>query len=160
MGDRDDMVARFWSYVDKSGGPDACWPWVGGYFTNGHGQFRDGPAYVKSHRFAYQLARGTIEGIVCHRCDNPPCCNPAHLFDGTPLLNAQDRDGKGRNRSRPPRPRHGADNPSAKLDTERVAAIRRARADGASAPHLAEQFGVSITQIRNIVRGVSWKEAA
>lgn len=95
---------RFWSFVDKSGGPDACWPWQGAKLK-GYGQFRrDGNRRV-AHRLAYEYSNGPIVGhrphtddelVVMHACDNPPCCNPAHLSLGTDLTNIRDMIAKGR----------------------------------------------------------------
>jgi hypothetical protein len=91
------------AYVDRSGGPDACWLWTrsrggrGGHERRyGHLQVNGKLAYT--HRLAYELAFGPIpEGLlVLHRCDNPPCCNPAHLFVGTSADNTADRIAKGR----------------------------------------------------------------
>lgn len=88
---------RFWSKVDRSGGPDACWPWTRSLHTKGYGQ--TSVAGVRaSHRAAWILTNGPIPAglCVCHRCDNPPCCNPAHLFLGSLGDNNRDRSIKGR----------------------------------------------------------------
>jgi hypothetical protein len=101
-------VERFWKYVDQSGGPDACWPWRG-HILKGkeYGQFtiRRG-VVVSSHRHAYELENGAIEGhvagdpaterVIMHTCDNPPCCNPKHMKVGTHGENAADKVAKGR----------------------------------------------------------------
>jgi hypothetical protein len=94
---------RFWAKVDRSGGPDACWLWTAGTFRlrNGYGKFGADPAAsrtVYAHRFAYELSHGPIPPglLVCHHCDNPPCCNPAHLFLGTIADNMRDMSDKGR----------------------------------------------------------------
>lgn len=93
---------RFWAHVDKSGGPDACWPWQGGHVARGYGHTTWSDDYVRTeimaHRQAYEFEVGPIaEGLqVCHKCDNPPCCNPAHLFLGTPSENLVDAYTKGR----------------------------------------------------------------
>ncbi len=89
----------FWSRVDRRE-PDECWPWLGarrgrmGYGLFGFKHRRAVPA----HRMAYLLSKGDIpKGMfVCHSCDNPPCCNPAHLWLGTHADNMADRHAKGR----------------------------------------------------------------
>lgn len=86
---------QFWSKVDKSG---ECWIWTGRRGPRGYGRFRIGSKAPGAHRVAYELTYGPIpdELIVCHHCDNPPCVRPDHLFLGTHLDNAADRDSKGR----------------------------------------------------------------
>lgn len=88
---------RFWPKVDKRG-PDDCWPWLASDDGHGYGAFWDGDRVTKASRFAYALVHGPIpDGIdILHRCDNPPCCNPAHLFAGTAKDNIQDMLSKGR----------------------------------------------------------------
>jgi HNH endonuclease len=95
------LEERFWEKVDKRG-PDECWEWTGGRFGPGYGALsRDresGPA--PAHRLSYEFAYGPIhDGLhVLHRCDNPPCVNPAHLWAGTHDDNMADRHAKGRSR--------------------------------------------------------------
>lgn len=85
-------ASRFWSRVDSSGGPDACWPWQGELNDNGYGRLRFGGKMEVAHRVAYELTHGAIPAVrfVCHSCDNPPCCNPAHLWVGTAIDNLRD----------------------------------------------------------------------
>ena len=94
---------QLWERLDKS---SACWTWTGKRYPTGYGRF--GKHYA--HRVAYELAYGPIpEGMhVCHSCDNPPCCNPAHLWIGTPKDNMQDRERKGRGKTKgqPRKPRY------------------------------------------------------
>lgn len=89
---------RFWAKVDVAG-PDDCWNWTAAVSTDGYGRLGvGGHATIRAHRLAAQLRFGMLHRhqIVCHACDNPRCCNPAHLFVGTHLTNARDRDTKGR----------------------------------------------------------------
>jgi hypothetical protein len=88
---------RFWSKVDKRG-PDECWPWVGGVDGRGYGRSRyNGSGRTTAHRIAWQLANGRDALLfVLHRCDNPVCCNPAHLWEGTQSENMRDMAAKGR----------------------------------------------------------------
>lgn len=103
-GPRTDLATRFWSYVNKSGpiivpelGP--CWIWTkSARSSQGHGGVWDGKRWTHAHRVAYTLANGPIPpGMeVCHRCDNPPCCRPDHLFLGSHLENMADMQAKRR----------------------------------------------------------------
>jgi hypothetical protein len=91
---------RFWSRVDKSGGPDACWLWIGSKAA-GYGQFAISHGVIeRCHRLAYFYTHGydsIPDGMfLCHKCDNPACCNPDHMFVGTPKENTEDCRRKGR----------------------------------------------------------------
>lgn len=98
------QVARFWSKVDRSG--DGCWLWTAGRYKHGYGmfhagRFRDGRQDVRhAHRLAYELTHGDVpDGLVVkHACDNPPCCNPAHLSVGTQADNLREMRERGRDR--------------------------------------------------------------
>lgn len=89
---------RFWSKVDRSGGPHACWPWLAKRARNGYGSFWYEGRNVSAHRVAHVLAHGPVPAglLVMHSCDNRPCCNPAHLSAGTASDNAHDKFRKGR----------------------------------------------------------------
>lgn len=84
------QVANFWKKVDKSGD---CWLWQGAAFGYGYGAMRVGKTIVGAHRVAYVIANGPLEAnrLVRHKCNNPPCVNPAHLELGTQFDNMADR---------------------------------------------------------------------
>jgi hypothetical protein len=96
------MLERFWEKVHV-GAPDECWPWIAHRNVDGYGMFRfEGDAQMgRAHVASWRIANGDTGGLfVLHHCDNPPCCNPAHLFLGTQQENIQDMHHKGRYRKR------------------------------------------------------------
>jgi len=97
-------IVRFWSKVDRSGGPEACHPWIGARNPKGYGQFRHDGQMRQAHRWILGQARGVPlrwdaekREEACHRCDNPPCCNLAHLYVGDRTSNMGDSVRRGRN---------------------------------------------------------------
>lgn len=87
---------RFWSFVAVAGASE-CWPWTGSLRDKGYGQVAWGGRPTKAHRVAFLLGYGRWpDPNALHRCDNPGCCNPAHLFEGTTEDNNRDMWNKGR----------------------------------------------------------------
>ena len=136
-----------------------------GYGVVKRAAFRDWPA----HRVAWVLANGSIpDGMrILHRCDNPPCCEPAHLFVGTTGDNNRDAVGKGRQRhgeghwarrdpARWETVRQLGTRQTTKLDPAKVRAIRAARADGQPIKLIAEQYGISVSQAANVIHRRRW----
>jgi hypothetical protein len=135
-------VERFWSHVDKIGGPDACWPWMLTKVSTKPGQDYGRVGWEGklelAHRVAYLLTHGRWpDGDTRHTCDNPPCCNPAHLIDGTTQANVLDMFAKGRKRH----PKTGQVMSS--LTDEDVCTIRGMIAVGIPQDAIALYFNVS-----------------
>lgn len=147
--------ARFWAKVDKSAGAEGCWPWTGARNWQDYGIFKlaGGTHGQSAHRYTWEVTNGRIpDGLqVLHRCDNPPCCNPAHLWLGTNTDNVADKMAKGRAKTA-----RGETNRHAKLTADQVKEIR-ALGGTMSQEKIGQQFGVSQVQISNILRGDHWK---
>ena len=147
----ENLIDRFWSKVDKKG-EDECWNWMAGVDKDGYGMFKNGNEYIRTHRFVYSIIYGKIGiNLVLHKCDNPSCVNPKHLFLGTFKDNMQDKIKKGRCYCGD-YDKNGENNPNMKLTDKQVLAIRYLkRLDLCSLTELSKRFGVSITQIHLIV---------
>jgi len=146
---------RLWEKVKKQ---DGCWLWTGSTNEDGYGKiYASGgngqkEKKVSVHRVAWESINGKItDGMsVLHQCDNPPCCNPNHLFLGTQADNIHDMYAKGRNRNIGPL---GEAAPSAKLTADQVREIRSRKSSLA----LAKEFGISYRHLRQLFTGVRWK---
>lgn len=143
--------ARFWAKVQK-GGPDDCWEWTRSA-THGYGELR-----VRKHKFrsnrvvlTWKLGR-TTQLDACHTCDNPPCCNPAHLFEGTKKQNMQDAVKKGRTKGI----RVGSKNGYAKLDEELVRQAKLMLRAGIKQKVVAAKLNVRQCTISQINTGYTW----
>jgi DNA-binding CsgD family transcriptional regulator len=153
---------RFWSRVDMSAGPDGCWLWTGARHRFGYGVVGiSGRKTTTAHRLSLQWATGEVGEIAMHKCDNPPCVNPAHLQWGTQLDNMSDAAAKGRiasgerngSRTRPDRVARGEARPS-KLTERDVLEIKAS--SGVPQKELARRFGVHQGTISKIRAGTRW----
>jgi len=163
-----ERVDAFWSKIDRSGGPDACWPWTSNVTPAGYGRPRWGGPHLLAHRIAWGLVNGVIPDGVCalHSCDNPPCCNPAHLFLGSRRDNVADMIAKGRARKAtgaatgahtcPESVARGSAHRGSKLKESDIIAIRAAVAAGEYKTSVARRYSVSDALIGMIVRREAW----
>lgn len=127
-----------------------CWEWVGLQDDFGYGITGVGGKPNKAHRVSYEAFVGRLPEGACvlHKCDNPRCVNPDHLFLGTRADNAADKVAKGRQR------RHfGETNPNARLCADDIRAIRSSAETGKA---LSKKYGVSQTNISSIRLGKAW----
>jgi hypothetical protein len=146
------LAQRFQSQIstDNSRG---CWEWTGKAFRNGYGCFYVAGKYCLAHRVAYALTFGEVDPsvVVCHRCDNPPCVNPDHLFAGSARDNVQDKCSKGRQFRA-----IGSKCGNAKLAEWQVMDMRRERDTGALYRDLALKYGISMKQVSKIITREQW----
>jgi len=158
-------IEKFWSNVDVKG-PDDCWEWKLSKFRRGYGQSRFNGRNMQTHRIAWIVENGDIpQGIlVCHKCDNPGCVNPSHLFLGTHVDNMADMVSKGRqckgdfNAARRIKGmRAGVKNGRAKITDNEAAQIRQLYAcGGVKQKDLGKRFGINQRMISAIVLGKNW----
>jgi hypothetical protein len=149
---------RFLSRV-LVGEVNECWPWTGRIDQDGYGRFDVDGRPQLAHRIAWTIEGGKepwIEGevaCVLHRCDNPPCCNPFHLFLGTRADNNADMRAKGRSYTG----EHAGElNSSAKLTENKVRDIAARLLAGETGTSIAEEYGVSNALISQIRLGKKW----
>ena len=150
----------FWSRVKKT---RFCWFWGGGKVAAGYGAVSVNGRKLRAHRYAYELCYGALLPgfVVCHRCDNPPCVRPDHLFAGGQSDNMRDALLKGR--LRVPKGRRfgsGEAHPAAKLSRAVVAAIRALYKQGFTQSHLAQLYRVTRSGIAHGVQGTRWGDAS
>jgi hypothetical protein len=143
----------FWERVEVSDA-EACWPWKKYTTPRGYGVVRKDSTIYRAHRVALGIATGEDypELLACHHCDNPKCCNPAHLYWGTQKVNMQDRTERGRIHLK-----HGVRNPRSKLNPEKVLEIR-GLAGTMTITELAQRFGVSRRTISMVIQNQTWGE--
>jgi hypothetical protein len=147
--------ASFWARVSA---PDSrgCMEWTGARDPDGYGRLNVKGRHFRAHRLAYELATGVAPGamMVCHSCDNPACCNPAHLWLGDNRANQLDCNAKGRRRIVA---KEGQDNGNARLSQEDAQRVVERIAAGAQNIEIATEFGVNHATISAIRMGKSWR---
>lgn len=152
---RETRAALFWAKVSMSA-ESSCWEWTGARNRWGYGATSFEGKQSNASRVAWLIAKGPIPAgqVVCHRCDNPACCNPGHLFLGTQAENLDDCRQKGRSRGCP----NGRYHPRsmAKLDEAKVIEARRMYAQGLPQTQIAARMGVHSSTISRAVRGERW----
>lgn len=143
---------RFEAKIQKSEDPDGCWVWTSAFNRQRYGLFEMRTTTMRAHRVSFELANGPIQNglFVCHRCDNPACVNPAHLFLGNQFDNMRDASKKGRMPI-------GATNIRSKLNPHAVSNIRKLLAEGVSQAKVGAMFGVDQTAISSIHCGRTWR---
>lgn len=143
-----DPAARFWSWVEKLPGEDACWEWRGA-LSAGYGTFFIGRDAIKAHRWSYESVNGPIaDGLfACHHCDNRACVRPDHVYAGTPRDNAGDRERRGRRT-----PCSGEVHHNAALPSRAIEAIWAMHYDDWTGPEIATYFGTTRTTVNRILR--------
>ena len=150
-------LIRFWAKVDKRS-VDECWNWKAGLDGNGYGRFKIASYWTtRANRVA--LASSTMQEpkgkLALHHCDNPACCNPAHLYWGTHADNAKDKVTRGRAYSGD---QSGANNGAAKLNEEQVALVVQRLKDGWNNKQIAADLPITHSMVSKIRLGEFWAE--
>jgi len=146
------QIQRFWSKVITK--TNCCWLWSGRKTSSGYGRLMWDGREIGAHQISWIIHNGPIpHGLwILHKCDNPSCTNPDHLFAGTHSDNMKDAIVKGRfkfNRKR----KFGEDNASHKLSKEQVNEIKILVGNGLTHQHVANGFGVHQSTVTRIVNG-------
>ena len=126
---------------------NGCHDWTGSIMPNGYGQFHKNGKTAYAHRVAFELANGAATDFVLHKCDNRKCVNPEHLFSGTSADNMADMVAKGRQA-------HGHRNGHAKLNAEKVKAIR---SEIGLHREIGAKYGVTRSLVSMIRSGRIWR---
>lgn len=153
------ILERLMSRVEKT---DTCWIWKGHCNLYGYGKIgipgKGQGVTTATHRLAWELLRGPIpKGMnICHKCDNPPCCNPDHLFIGTQKDNLQDMKQKNRGSKGPGF--QGANHPRAKITESDVIEIRKLREKSKiPAAEIASIYNLSVPNVCHILARRTWR---
>lgn len=151
------MLQRFWPKINKT---KTCWNWTAARCHFGYGRVginRNGlKTTTKASRISWEFHNGNIPNGLCvlHKCDNPSCVRPSHLFLGSRLDNAIDRGNKGRTKT--------GYVPGSLCGTSKILEkdsikMRELRKQGLSYPKIAARFDLSYAQTRRTILGINWK---
>lgn len=146
-----------WSRIERKE-PNDCWLWQGAKNTDGYGivsvVVAGKETTRRAHRLVYEMVNGPIaDGMkICHTCDTPACCNPAHLWEGTHLENMEDMVAKGRGVGKNPGEAHGR----SKLTEGQVRDARRRWRRGERTSDMAKEFGVSSSVLQKAIDRETW----
>lgn len=143
-----------WKKVDRSGGPGACWPFIGALGgRDKRGLFSVNGTLYYVHRLAYELEKGPLKHQALHTCDTTHCCNPAHIYDGTQQQNIQDRVDRRRDGGHK---RTKENNGRTVLTEYYVSLMKEANAQGIGYGTLGKLFNVHKSTVAYAIKGYSW----
>lgn len=152
------FLARYQAKVGRAG-LNECWSWLACVSSSGYGCIGYKKKMLTASRVAWELEHGPIPGglVVCHKCDNPRCCNPHHLFLGTQHQNILDSASKGRHRSKTrPDEGCGANHHHANLNEWSACGVLARRLMGAPIKEVAEEHGITTSTVSKIALGQCW----
>ncbi len=153
---QEQIIDEFLDRVDRLESQDGCWIWTDHLSEKGYGRLWINGKRMGAHCFSYLTFVGPLHDdkpIVCHKCDNPACVRPDHLFAGTHYDNAIDREAKGRRRKL-----IGEKHPLAKLTAEQAEAIRLTFQKGVTTYRkIGEAYGVNHDVVRRVVTGKTYQ---
>ncbi len=148
------LGVRFWEKVKKVNDSDSCWDWIGSKLTSKlpYGQIQINRRPHLAHRISWELNYGEIPEHYCvlHKCDNPCCVRPTHLFLGSHADNNGDRHRKGRDA-------RGMKNGNSSLDEDKIRMIKKLKLQGLGCRKISRITGINHSTICGITSGRSWK---
>lgn len=146
-----DMKAKLIGKIKKING---CWEWQGSRNKKGYGHLSYKRKVELAHRISWLMFKGKIPNDmkVCHKCDNPPCINPSHLFLGSQKENVKDMFQKKR------KIHEGINHPGAKLTNENIKEIRKLLREGKTQQYIADKYNISNGHVGSIKHRRTWKE--